>query len=37
MNWAADLGGIYIVPNVTVQNINMGDLGPWETDWILIT
>ena len=35
MSLAADLGGIFIVLNVTVrasvQIINMGGIGPWET------
>ena len=41
MSSAADLGGIFIVPDVTasasIQIINMGDVGPWERDWISIT
>ena len=41
MNSAADLGRISIVPDVTalasVQIIKMGDIGPWEPDWISIT
>ena len=41
MNSAADLGGIFIIPDVTalssVQIMNMGDVGPWETDCIPIT
>ena len=41
MNSTADLSGIFIIPDVTarasVQIINMGDIGPWETDWISIT
>ena len=36
MNSAADLGDIFIFLDVTVkayvQIINMGDIGPWETD-----
>ena len=36
MDLAADLGGIFIIPDVTVrasvQIINMGDTEPWETD-----
>ena len=41
MNSAADMGGMFIVPGVTIcaslQIINIGDTGPWETDWISIT
>ena len=41
MNWAVEMGGMFIVPDVTVraslQIINIRDTGPWETDWILIT
>ena len=41
MNSAADLGGIFIVLNVTVlafaQTINMRETEPWETDWIMIS
>ena len=41
MNSAADLGGILIVPDTTapvsVQIMDMGDRGPWETDWISTT
>ena len=40
MNPAADLGGMFIVPDVnvcaSVQIINMGHKGPWETNWISI-
>ena len=39
MNSGADLGGIFIVLDVTAlafaQNINMRERGPWETDWIV--
>ena len=37
------MGGMFIVPYVTVNaslqiiNINIRDIGPWETDWISIT
>ena len=35
MNSAADFGGMFIIPDVnvrvSVQIINMGDKGPWET------
>ena len=38
MNPAAFLSGIFISPYVTsrasVQTINMGHIGRWETDWI---
>ena len=41
MNLATDMGGIFIIPDVTarasLQIINIGDTGPWETDWISIT
>ena len=41
MNSAPDLGGIFIVLDVTVlafaQIINMREIGPWETDWIVIS
>ena len=41
MNSAADLGGMFIVPAVnvraSVQIKNIGDKGPWETNWISIT
>ena len=41
MNSAADLGGTFIVPDLTVRAsvriINMGDIEPWETDRISIT
>ena len=41
MSLTADFGGMFIVPDVTarasVQIINMGDVGLWETDWIMIT
>ena len=43
MNLAAEMGGMFIVPDVTVRaylqiiNINIRDTGPWETDWISIT
>ena len=40
MNLAADLDGIFIIPDVTahvsVQMINMGDIGPCKADWISI-
>ena len=43
MDSAANLGGIFIVPDVTAlvypfaQIINMRETGPWETDWIVIS
>ena len=43
MNSAAEMGGMFIVPDVTVCaslqiiNINTRDTEPWETDWISIT
>ena len=41
MNSASELGSTFIVPNVTAlafaQIMNMGDTGPWETDWIVIS
>ena len=41
MNSAADLGGICIALYVTAltfaQITNMGETGPWETDWIVIS
>ena len=41
MNSAADLGGIFIVLDVTAlasaQIINMRQTGHWETDWIVIS
>ena len=41
MNYDADLGGIFIVLDVTAlafaQIVNMRRTGPWETDWILIS
>ena len=36
------MGGMFIVPDVAVRvslqiiNINIRDIGPWETDWISI-
>ena len=42
-NLAAEMGGMFIVPDVAVRanlqimNINIRDTGPWETDWISIT
>ena len=37
VNSAADLDGINIVPDITacasVQIMNIGDIGPLETDW----
>ena len=40
MNSAADLGGTFIVLDETAlafaQIINMGEIGPWETEWIVI-
>ena len=36
------MGGMFIVPDVTVRtslqiiNMNIRDIGPWETDWISI-
>ena len=39
MNSVADLGGIFIVPDVTALAfapvINMRQAGSWETDWIV--
>ena len=36
-----NLAGIFIVPDVTahvsVQIVSMGNIGPWETEWISIT
>ena len=41
MNSAADFGRMFIIPDVnvrvSVQIINMGDKGPWETNWISVT
>ena len=43
MNSAAEMGGMFIVPDVTVCaflqiiNINIRDIEPWGTDWISIT
>ena len=43
MNSAAKMGGMFIVPDVTVSaslqiiNINIRDTEPWETDYISIT
>ena len=43
MNSAAEMGGMFIVPDATVSvssqiiNINIRDTEPWETDWISIT
>ena len=43
MDSAANLGGIFIVPDVTAlaypfaQIINMRETGPWETDWMVIS
>ena len=41
MNSAADLGGTFIVLGITAlafaQIINMRQIGPWETDWIVIS
>ena len=42
MNPAADLGGIFIVPDVTALAFapvinNMRQAGLWETDWIVIS
>ena len=37
------MGGMFIVPDVTVRaslqiiNMNIREIGPWETDWISIT
>ena len=40
MNSTTDLGGVFIIPGVnvrvSVQMINMGDTGPWETNWISV-
>ena len=36
-----NLAGVFIVPDVTahasVQIVSMGNISPWETDWISIT
>ena len=43
MNLAAEMFGMFIVPDVTVCaslqiiNINIRDAEPWEADWISIT
>ena len=43
MNLAAEMGGMFIIPDVTVRaylqiiNINIRDTGHWETDGISIT
>ena len=38
MNLAADLGGIFIVLDVTALAFaHMRHTGPWKTDWIVIS
>ena len=38
MNLVADMGVMFIVPDVTVRaSLQIINIGPWETDWISIT